>query len=99
MEVAAVLTAVIAAALGLSLSEFCCGEELMQKEGTNSAAFTLRVENLLSMDLSWAAVVSPLSACCSHESGATVFAIFITVSAHPDNTAALYLTQNTREQL
>lgn len=55
------------------------GEELMQKEGTNSAAFTLRVENLLSMDFSCGGAVSPLSACCSHESGATLFAIFIIV--------------------
>lgn len=53
-----------------------CGEELMQKEGTNSAAFTFRVENLLSMDLSCGGPMSPLSACCSHESGATLFAIF-----------------------
>lgn len=91
MEVSAVLTAVVAASLELPPSEFW-GEELMQKEGTNSAAFTLRVENLLSRDLSGATVVSPLSACCSHESGATLFAIFITVSTHPDYTAALYVT-------
>lgn len=55
------------------------GEELMQNEGTNSAAFTFRVENLLSMDLSCDGAMSPLSACCSHESGATLFAIFIRV--------------------
>lgn len=55
----AVLTAVAAAAAasaepGLLLSpvELFGGEELMQKEGTNSAALTLRVENLLSTDLS-----------------------------------------------
>ena len=48
------------------------GAELMQNEGTNSAALTFSVENLLSTDLSRAA---SLSACCSHESGATLFAM------------------------
>ena len=58
-----------------------CGDELMQKEGTKSAALTFRVENLLSMDLSCdvgGPTISPfVSACCSHESGAMLFAILI----------------------
>lgn len=69
------LSAVVVAATLL------CGDELMQKEGTNSAALTFRVENLLSMDLSCdvgGPTMSPfVSACCSHESGAMLFAILI----------------------
>lgn len=70
--------------LSVAVAVLFCDDELMQKEGTNSAAFTLRVENLLSMEvdlLSCAdgggpATMSPLlSACCSHESGAMLFAI------------------------
>jgi len=69
------LSAVVVAATLL------CGDELIQKEGTNSAALTFRVENLLSMDLSCdvgGPTMSPfVSACCSHESGAMLFAILI----------------------
>lgn len=74
---AATLQGLLSAAVAVLL----CGDELMQKEGTNSAALTFRVENLLSMDLSCAGggpTMSPLlSACCSHESGAMLFAMLI----------------------
>lgn len=70
---------------GLSAAVLFCDEEFMQKEGTNSAALTLSVENLLSMDLSCGGAISPLSACCSHESGAILFAIFIRVLTHPSD--------------
>jgi len=68
--------------LSVAAAVLFCGDELMQKEGTNSAALTFRVENLLSIDdLSCdvgGPTISPLlSACCSHESGAMLFAILI----------------------
>lgn len=68
-----------------TVAALLCGDELMQKEGTNSAALTFRVENLLSMDLSWGGpTISPLvSACCSHESGAMLFAILISCFSRP----------------
>lgn len=67
----------LAAAVAVLLCDDC---ELMQaNEGTNSAALTFRVENLLSIDLSCdvgGPTISPLlSACCSHESGAMLFAM------------------------
>lgn len=81
ISAAATLQGLLSAATVLVL--FCDdGDELMQKEGTNSAALTFKVENLLSMDdLSCdigGATMSPLlSACCSHESGAMLFAMLI----------------------
>lgn len=73
---AATLQGLLSAAV---VAVLLCGDELMQKEGTNSAALTFKVENLLSMDLSCGGpTISPLvSACCSHESGAMLFAILI----------------------
>lgn len=73
-----------------TVAALLCGDELMQKEGTNSAALTFRVENLLSMDLSWGGpTISPLvSACCSHESGAMLFAILISCFSRPHTARA-----------
>lgn len=85
--VAATLQGLPSAVVVVVAATLLCGDELMQKEGTNSAALTFRVENLLSMDLSCdvgGPTMSPfVSACCSHESGAMLFAILIScVSAH-----------------
>lgn len=71
------LSTQLSSTLGGKLAVVLSGIVFMQKEGTNSAALTFNVENLPSINLLSAAVVSPLSACCSHESGATLFAIFI----------------------
>lgn len=76
------LTGVLALLVVSLLVTLLGGNEFMQNEGTNSAALTFRVENFPSINV-LSAVVSALSACCSHESGATLFAIFINLSAHP----------------
>ena len=84
--VAVVLTAGVSAppSGGLAgVALLLSGKEFMQKEGTNSAALTFRVENLPSMNLPSALALSPLSASCSHESGATLFAIFIALIVTP----------------